>query len=77
MRLVKGPAATHSSAMTTTETRTAIAAALAAGDIPGAARLAATAVAGGSDEPLLLNLTAWVHEEAGDFAGARALLDRA
>ena len=57
--------------------RQAIDRALAAGDVPGAARLAAAAVAAGSGEPMLLNLAAWTREEAGDFAAARALLDRA
>lgn len=57
--------------------RQAIDRALAAGDVPAAARLAAAAVAAGDAAPMLLNLTAWGHEEAGDFAAARALLDRA
>ncbi len=57
--------------------REAIDAALAAGDIAGAAQLAAAAVAGGSAEPMLLNLSAWMHEEQGDFDTARALLNRA
>ena len=45
--------------------------------MPGAARLATAGVAAGSTEPILLNLAAWAREEAGDLAGARALLDRA
>ena len=57
--------------------REAIDVALGAGDIACAARLAAAAVAAGNTEPMLLNLTAWAHEEAGDFASARALLERA
>ena len=57
--------------------RAAIDSALAAGDIAGAARLAEAAVAAGSSEPILLNLTAWAREEAGDLAAARALLVRA
>lgn len=63
--------------MRLTPQREAIDLALAAGDVSSAAKLAAAAVAGGSAEPMLLNLTAWIHEEAGDFGAARALLTRA
>ena len=63
--------------MTPAATHRAIDAALAAGDVAAAARLAAAAVAAGSTAPMLLNLTAWAHEEAGDFPAARALLSRA
>jgi len=52
----------------------AIERALAAGDIAGAARLAAAALAAGARAPVLVNLAAWAREEAGDPAGAEALL---
>lgn len=52
-------------------------AALAAGDIAGAALLAEAALASGVREPRLYNLAAWKREEAGDLAGAHALLEQA
>ncbi len=58
-------------------TQTAIDAALAARDIVGAARLAEAALARGEVAPMLLNLAAWAREEAADYAGAHALIDRA
>jgi tetratricopeptide (TPR) repeat protein len=57
--------------------RDAIERALATGDIAGAARLAEDALAAGRSDPMLLNLAAWLREEAGDFEGAHALLERA
>lgn len=39
--------------------------------------LAEDALAAGEVTPMLLNLAAWRHEEAGDFAAAEALLARA
>jgi tetratricopeptide (TPR) repeat protein len=59
------------------ETQQAVEAALARGDIAGAARRAEAALAQGEVHSVLLNLAAWAREEAGDFAGAGALLDRA
>ncbi len=51
--------------------------ALAAGEIERAAKLAERELAAGRADPLILNLAAWRREEAGDFAGAHALLQRA
>ena len=51
--------------------------ALAAGDIAQAAALAEAALAQGQVEPMFLNLAAWQREEAGDYAGAHRLLQRA
>ena len=51
--------------------------ALAAGDIERAAALAEAALAAGPDDPMFLNLAAWRREEAGDYAGAHHLLQRA
>lgn len=51
--------------------------ALAAGDIATAAALAEAEIAAGRADPMLLNLAAWRREEAGDFAGAHDLLERA
>ncbi len=51
--------------------------ALAKGDVAGAADLAETALAAGAESPLFLNLVAWKREDARDFIGAQALLDRA
>ena len=58
-------------------TQTALDAALAARDIAGAARLAEAALARGEVAPMLFNLAAWAREEAADYAGAHALIDRA
>lgn len=58
-------------------TRASIEAALAAGDIARAARLARQALASGKADPLTLNLAAWQLEEAGDYRGAHRLLTRA
>lgn len=58
-------------------TRQQIDAALGRGDVASAAALAESALAGGQDDPMLLNLAAWRREEARDYDGARALLDRA
>lgn len=57
--------------------RQAIEHALAANDIAAAATLAEAALAAGEVGTMLLNLAAWRREEAGDFAGAEALLQRA
>ncbi|MEA3009762.1 MAG: hypothetical protein QOJ91_1454 [Sphingomonadales bacterium] len=51
--------------------------ALAQGDIEGAASVAEAALADGRVDPLVLNLAAWRREEAGDYAGAHALLKQA
>jgi tetratricopeptide (TPR) repeat protein len=51
--------------------------ALAAGNIELAAKMAASALAAGEVDPLILNLAAWRKEEAGDFGGAHALLKQA
>ena len=51
--------------------------ALAAGNVELAAKMAASALAAGDVDPLILNLAAWRREEAGDFPGAHALLKRA
>ena len=48
--------------------------ALAAGDLPTAARLAEAALAAGLRAPMFHNLAAWAREEAGDLAGAYRLL---
>ena len=50
---------------------------LAAGDVASAAREAEAALAAGDITVMYLNLAAWRREEEADFAGARALLDRA
>lgn len=57
--------------------RTQIEAALAAGNIEGAAKLAESALALGQADPMTLNLAAWRREEAGDYRGAHQLLRRA
>jgi tetratricopeptide (TPR) repeat protein len=46
-------------------------------DLERAATIAEAALADGMRDPMLLNLAAWRREEAGDFAGAHALLDEA
>jgi tetratricopeptide (TPR) repeat protein len=51
--------------------------ALAQGDIGRAAALAETALRAGQADPMVLNLAAWRREEAGDYAGAHRLLQRA
>jgi tetratricopeptide (TPR) repeat protein len=51
--------------------------ALAAGDVPAAARLAEQALKAGRADSLILNLAAWAREEAGDYAGAHRLLQQA
>jgi len=51
--------------------------ALAAGNVALAAKLAASALAGGHIDALVLNLAAWQKEEAGDYRGAHELLRRA
>ncbi|WP_372888800.1 sulfotransferase [Sphingomonas sp.] len=51
--------------------------ALAAGNIERAAKLAESELAAGRADPLVLNLCAWLKEEAGDFGGAHTLLRRA
>ncbi len=51
--------------------------ALAANDIPLAARLAEEALARGERDPVLLNLAAWHREETGDYAAAHRLLHEA
>ncbi|HEX8240088.1 MAG TPA: sulfotransferase [Allosphingosinicella sp.] len=51
--------------------------ALAQGDIHRAASVAEVALAAGQVDPLVLNLAAWRREEAGDYAGAHALLKQA
>jgi tetratricopeptide (TPR) repeat protein len=51
--------------------------ALAQGDIERAATLAETALRAGRADPMVLNLAAWRREEAGDYAGAHRLLQRA
>ena len=51
--------------------------ALARGDVKLAAQMARSILAAGHADPLMLNLVAWQKEEAGDFAGAHALLQRA
>lgn len=55
----------------------AIEQALGVGDIARAAELAEGALAAGEQDPMLLNLAAWRHEEAGDFVGAHRLLQQA
>ncbi|MBB5684655.1 tetratricopeptide repeat-containing sulfotransferase family protein [Sphingobium boeckii] len=57
--------------------RTRLEQALAGGDIGLAAQIATSILAAGQSDPLILNLVAWQKEEAGDFAGAHALLQRA
>ncbi|MDO7841575.1 tetratricopeptide repeat-containing sulfotransferase family protein [Sphingomonas immobilis] len=57
--------------------RTRLEQALGAGDIERAAGHAAALLTAGQADPLVLNLAAWRKEEAGDFAGAYALLQRA
>ena len=57
--------------------RTRVSQALAAGDIPAAARFAEAAIGAGQADPLFLNLAAWRREEDGDYRGAHALLRRA
>ena len=64
-------------AATLEPTRARIEHALAAGHIEQAAILAERALAAGRIDPLILNLAAWRKEEAGDFGGAHALLQRA
>jgi Tfp pilus assembly protein PilF len=51
--------------------------ALAQGDIERAATVAEVALAAGQSDPMVLNLAAWRREEAGDYAGAHRLLQRA
>jgi len=51
--------------------------ALTVGDIGRAAALAEAALAQGQVEPMFLNLAAWQREEAGDYAEAHRLLQRA
>src|SRR5688500_7947319 len=51
--------------------------ALAEGDIQRAATVAEVALAAGQSDPMVLNLAAWRREEAGDYAGAHRLLQRA
>jgi tetratricopeptide (TPR) repeat protein len=51
--------------------------ALAQGDIQRAATVAEVALAAGQEDPMVLNLAAWRREEAGDYAGAHRLLQRA
>jgi Tfp pilus assembly protein PilF len=51
--------------------------ALAQGDIEQAAAMAEMALAAGQSDPMALNLAAWRREEAGDYAGAHRLLQRA
>jgi Tfp pilus assembly protein PilF len=51
--------------------------ALAAGDIQRAAAAAEAALAAGQSDPMALNLAAWRREEAGDYAGAHRLLQKA
>jgi tetratricopeptide (TPR) repeat protein len=51
--------------------------ALGASDIARAAELAREGLARGAREPMLLNLVAWQHEEAGEFAQAHQLLQEA
>src|SRR4051812_22360954 len=51
--------------------------ALAEGDIERAAMLAEVALKAGQADPMVLNLAAWRREEAGDYAGAHRLLQRA
>jgi tetratricopeptide (TPR) repeat protein len=51
--------------------------ALAANDILQAAALAETAIARGQADPMMLNLAAWRHEEAGDYTTAHRLLQEA
>jgi tetratricopeptide (TPR) repeat protein len=51
--------------------------ALAANDISQAAALAETAIAQGQADPMMLNLAAWRHEEAGDYTTAHRLLQEA
>ena len=63
--------------MISAATQIAIDDALAARDVAGAVRLAEAALAAGEVAPLLLNLAAWAREEAEDYAGAHALLERA
>lgn len=58
-------------------TRNKIERALSANLIEDAAKLAEAALRRGQIDPMILNLVAWRREEAGDFAGAHALLCRA
>ncbi len=51
--------------------------ALTAGKVAEAAKIAASALAAGHVDTLVLNLAAWRKEEAGDYGGAHALLKRA
>ncbi|HEX9964201.1 MAG TPA: sulfotransferase [Allosphingosinicella sp.] len=51
--------------------------ALAQGDIHRAATVAEVALAAGQEDPMVLNLAAWRREEAGDYAGAHRMLQRA
>jgi tetratricopeptide (TPR) repeat protein len=51
--------------------------ALAANDISQAAALAEIAIARGRADPMMLNLAAWRHEEAGDYTTAHRLLQEA
>lgn len=51
--------------------------ALAEGNIERAASIAEVALAAGQEDSLILNLAAWRREEAGDYAGAHRLLQRA
>jgi tetratricopeptide (TPR) repeat protein len=51
--------------------------ALAEGDIRRAATVAEVALAAGQEDSMVLNLAAWRREEAGDYAGAHQLLQRA
>jgi tetratricopeptide (TPR) repeat protein len=72
-KVVKRPRSKGSSAAN----RLRIERALAAGQVGLAAKIAASALAGGEVDPLILNLAAWRREEAGDFRGAHVLLKRA
>jgi Tfp pilus assembly protein PilF len=51
--------------------------ALAQGDIQRAATEAEAALGAGQEDPMILNLAAWLREETGDYAGAHRLLKRA
>jgi Tfp pilus assembly protein PilF len=57
--------------------RTRIEQALGQGDIERAAMLAEVALGLGQSDPMVLNLAAWRREEAGDYAGAHRLLEKA
>ena len=67
----------HRGAGSSTSQRQRLEQALAAGNIELAAKLATSALAAGTVDPLVLNLAAWQKEEAGDFGAAHALLKRA